>query len=217
MCDNWRQRKEWCAGYAALLIMALAGVPDIIGAQGSGTGGCSVTEQVDCTMLHRNDGRERQERRWPTAIVLWRMPPHSVAFRTGSTEAKHDFTSVRYRELQRAAEDSGWRFMGGRSGPVIQELAIDSANRRIRIRDRIFAVPERDSALVVMVDLTRDSAYTPLVVGYTYVPAELPEGYWTKHWTSGDTTFFVRPRNNDVMLSRLLRANPSIAAFLNGH
>ena len=106
--------------------------------------------------------------------------------------------------------------MGGRSGSIIQDLAIDSADGRLRVRDRVFEIPERDSALVVMVDMTRDSAYTPVIVGHAYVPADLPDGYWSKMWRSGDTTFIVHPRKSDEMLTRLLRTNPSIAAFLDG-
>lgn len=197
----------------AVLIPGTALFPDTLQAQGSGTAGCSVVERVDCTLLYRSDGQWREERRWPTAIVLWRMPPDSLIH--GATrQAQLDATGFRYRQLRRAAEDSGWTYIGGRSGMVIQDLATDSKNNRIRIGDRTFVVPEHDSTLVVMVDLTRDSAYTPVITGHAFVPAALPDGYWTMHWVSGDTTFSVRPRNTEVMLTRLLRSNSMIAAFL---
>jgi hypothetical protein len=212
-------------GIAVGLVITLGSTPAIARAQGRGISGCSVVERIDCTMVHRRDGPPRQEREWPTAIVLWRMPP-DLAFRAAASaredsaleryRARVDSASRRYRALRRAAEDSGWRFMGGQEGAVIQELVIDSTDSRLRVRDRIFAIPGRDSALVVMVDMTRDPANTPVIVGHAYVPAQLPEGYWPKHWTSGDTIFSVRPRNADQMLTRLLRTNPSIAAFLDG-
>jgi hypothetical protein len=90
---------------------------------------------------------------------------------------------------------------------------LDPEYRTLYVGDQRFALPLRDSALVVMVDLTRDTAQTPVVVGTAFIPATLPESFWPKFWVHGDTTFHVQPRGDQSVLIAL-RAHPRIRAFL---
>ena len=217
MRNHTTRQPELDLAIVAGLVIALSGTPTAAAAQGGhGVRGCSVVEQLDCTLLYRDAGFGDRQRSWPTAIVLRRMPPDSAHQRDSAAVAREADTESRLRTLRRATEDAGWNFMGGRQGPVIWDFAVDPDQSRVRLGGRVFQVPLRDSTLVIMVEVTQDSAYTPVIVGEAYVPAQLPADYWQKMWRSGDTLFVVHPRNTDEMLTRLLRTNPSIAAYLDG-
>ena len=198
---------RWLAGIA--LVHALAA--GAAAAQtGGGYGGCTVPRPFHCVMVHSSEGSGAEQQSRVNAIVLWRVP----RWRLQPDSARTDSIERAYRRREFALRDSGWAPVGGRSLDVVHEGDIDLRRTTIRVGDRLFPLPQRDSALVLMIDQTRDSAFTPHVVGTAYVPAVLPEGYWSRSWTSGDTTFFVRPRRSAEVLTDVLRRNPAVRRFL---
>jgi hypothetical protein len=211
---------RWKAG---LLIATSAGLLGptraVAQATGSRTAGGSMANGLEYSYQSRSIGHGRDTREWLSFVVLWRMPPRASAM-TGARTGRPDTAALvaaerRYRDLQRAAEDSGRSFLGGFTGGVIQNAYVSRADRQtLWVEGETFAVPERDSALVVLVDLTGAPAQPARVVGRAYVPAELPEAFWPKHWTSGDTTFLVHSRNAHGILREALRTDPIIRAFV---
>jgi hypothetical protein len=171
--------------------------------------------RFECEMLARSvtrpDGRQTH---WMSAVVLWRVP-RARRMRADDPEARRRTDSIEAvtRAYDRAAEDSGRLTIGGFNGTVHYQAMLDREYRTLYVGDQRFAIPLRDSALVVMVDQTRDAAQTPVVVGTASIPAALPESFWPKFWVHGDTTFHVQPRDDQSVLIAL-RAHPRIRAFL---
>jgi hypothetical protein len=198
---------RWLAGLTLALALGARGVEAQVG---GGYGGCTVPRPFHCVMVHSSEGQGAEQRTWVNAIILWRVP----RWRLQPDSARTDSIERAYRRREYALRDSGWAPVGGRSLDIVHEGEIDARRTTIRVRDRLFPLPQRDSALVLMLDQTRDSSFTPNVVGTAYVPAVMPDGYWTKSWTSGDTTFTVRPRRSAEVLTDLLRANPAVRRFL---
>ena len=74
--------------------------------------------------------------------------------------------------------------------------------------------PPQDSALVVMLDLSKaDSLQTSTAL---ISAAALPAEYWPRTWRSGDTTFTVSlsPPRRQIMLMNALGASTAVARFL---
>ena len=90
---------------------------------------------------------------------------------------------------------------------------IEYDQQHLWVLDQEFVLPHRDSALVVMIDGVDDPG-GPRIADHAYIAAAMPEKFWTKSWTSGDTTFTVHTRNTDSLLLEALRASPAVLAFV---
>jgi len=216
---SMRSSMRWTAGLLIAMSAAFLGPTRAVAqATGSRTAGGSMANGLEYSYQSRSSiGYGRDTREWLSFVVLWRMPPRAMAgARTGRPDtAALAAAERRYRDLRRAAEDSGRSFLGGSTGVVIQNAYVTRSDRQtLWVEGEAFTVPERDSALVVLVDLTGAPAQPARVVGRAYVPAELPEAFWSKHWTSGDTTFLVQSRNAHGILREALRTDPIIRAFV---
>jgi hypothetical protein len=141
------------------------------------------------------------------AIVLWRGDDK---WPDGS-EAQRRYTDSVYRDARRDAEDRGWSFFG--SGYA---YGLHSEDRRqLSVEGRTFEIVRTDSALVVMVSIAAFGL--PRAVTTARIAADaVPEAFWPRTWSSGDTTFFVHPRYpRDVeMLRRALVTSTVVHDFL---
>jgi hypothetical protein len=212
MNGNLSRRRALLSCLMALSALASAGNTSAAQTGGS-VGSCSIIGPFECTIVSRKEGQDQLKREWPTAVIVWRSPINTPGMDLRSM-ALVEAAGRRYTALRRAAEDSGWSFIGGHSGAVIHVAAIDGQYRRLRIGDSVFQVPQRDSAIVLLVDVLSDSMSTAKIAGRTYIRGGPPDGYWPKYWTSGDTSFNVTPSNRDMLMTRYLRSNLLVAAFL---
>ena len=150
---------------------------------------------------------ENNQHRPLLAIVLWRgvlgwNQPHSPA--------EHARSDSIFRWTRLHAEEMGQSFFG--SGLAYGLL--DRDYRAVTIEGRRFALAAGDSALVIMVNVASDSV--PRGVTTASISSELPSEFWTKHWQSGDTTFFVQPdfRRQQTILRAALVRSPAVGAFV---
>ena len=169
--------------------------------------------KVQYSLIHANAGEGAQERKWIEAIILWRGQPDSNRLSVLDTAAVRRATQA-YRSARRAAEDQGRTFLGAQVGGTVWTASYDRASGELFIQDQVFRLTERDSALVVLVDRAENARGAPVVIGSTWVGRELPSEAWSQSWTSGDTTFIVRPRQRKAHLLALLRRSPAVQAFL---
>ena len=77
-----------------------------------------------------------------------------------------------------------------------------------------YAVPGRDSAIVVLVDTVSTGTNSPRVVDAATIENNLAPTAAAKRWTSGDTTFIVRPRVRDDLLPASILEHPMVREFL---
>jgi hypothetical protein len=123
-----------------------------------------------------------------TAVVVWRGEPGWQLARSPADRARID-------SLAR------WRLIGDR-------IYLGAVSKLFPL------VSHPDSALVVMVDVSRPESLTTAtaLIGAGALPAE----FWPRSWRSGDTTFTVSlsPPRRIAMLYNALGASPVIANFL---
>lgn len=188
------------------------------GGTGGGTGSCTVGTGFECSMVHASDRSGRDERSWVRAVVLWRIP--SPPGNDMRDTARFRARTVRYTDVQRAAEDSG-RTLVGTDGAEVRAPATMTWGFGRRTRDTLFVLgqrfelPQRDSALVIMIDVPAVETNRPAqLVASVWIPAALDPAYWPKHWISGDTSFTIRPRwDNRILHDSLMKSLP-VRAFL---
>lgn len=144
----------------------------------------------------------------PQAIVLWRgalgwNQPHTPE------ESQRSDSIFRWTRLR---ADESHQSMGG-SG--LWYVLVDDDHSAITVEGKRFPLTLGDSALVVMVavqpnDLPRE--VTTAKLG----SHDVPDGFWLKHWQSGDTSFTVFPdfHKQQAMLLTALVRSPTVAAFL---
>jgi hypothetical protein len=201
-------------------ILALAAVASLAQAQASGygAGGCSVGAGFECVMVHAHTGTQREERQWVRAIVLWKAEPWTSSPAPRTAEARAN--SQRYDALRREAEDSNRTMLGTEGGSHRAPASMTWGFPRrdadtLFVLGQRFEMPRQDSALVVMVDArTRDAAGAPRLIGIAWMPAAIDNAYWPKHWTSGDTSFTVRPPRDNRILRDALEKIPAVRTFL---
>ena len=141
------------------------------------------------------------------AIVLWRGAPGWASAHTPTESARID--SI-YRWTRLHADEQRLNFFGSGSHYGL----IDEGHRRVTLEGTSFSLAPSDSALVIMVAI--QSSGGPRTITTARLSTRLPEDYWTRMWSSGDTTFIVRPRLDrlNAMLLTALRSSPAVAAFL---
>jgi len=162
--------------------------------------------------LERRDGREPNSHQWLQAVVLWRSrSPLSTSYHPDTfavTEQLRLAANRTSRELQRQ------RLGGIYAGGHYHDFEHSSDGTKLWVLDQEFSLPRGDSALVVMVDdIDRASV---AVAAYAYISAEMPDRYWSKMWTSGDTTYMVRGKDTEALFLQALRSAPVVKAFLDG-
>lgn len=192
-------------------------VPALVSAQTGGGSSCcqSITPYVRAAIGTTHEevrGASRHE--WLSVIVLWR----SATVQNGGTDHADALTQERTRAAATVASHQAGRdqFGGVFGGDTYQYAELSRRENRLWVLGQEYHIPVRDSAIVVMVDGIDQPAGSS-VVGVAYIPAEMPDGYWSKMWTSGDTTFMVHPsRNSGAMLETALRSSPVIRQFLDG-
>jgi hypothetical protein len=206
---------------ALLFTVAVSAESQSIPNTGYGSGGCSVTNGVDCTSLYANVGHGSSRHNWLVALVLIRVDSAAdAAAATASRDTSvQRATTKAYREAMNATEDAGRQFIGGVSGARMWSGAYthhsDSlAGDTLYIGGRTLALPRRDSALVVMFTQSGVPGAAPVFVGTAWIPAKMPAAYWPKDWSHGDTTFFIHPHGQEAMLRAALAKVPAISEFL---
>lgn len=192
-----------------VLLISLA-LPALARAQtGNGSSCCqTVSPRVQAGEMTLHEGNDASGRQWLQAVVLWRS---SSSLNSGYSSADaRDFQRVA-NAARSASQDQGRVHLGGVHANGYQYAEYD--RERLWVLDQEFVLPQRDSALVVMVDVGT-APNTARVVGYSYIGAQMPDGFWSKSWSSGDTTFIVRSRNHQELLIQALRASPVVRAFI---
>lgn len=180
---------------------------------GFGTGGVQLTPRVECDYQYADSGNALQRHNWIRSIVLWRGQPPSGWGKPLDT-AMLAAGERAWRAEHRMAEDSGWTVMGGMTNGVMRTVEVRNHGAQLHVLGRTFAVPERDSVLVVMMDRAYGDG-GPSLAGTTYVPLlALPDEFWPRMWTRGDTTFIVHPHHQGDLLAAALRKSPTVAAFM---
>jgi len=195
-----------------LLLLISVGLPALTRAQtGNGSSCCqTVSPRVQAGQMTLHEGGDTSGRQWLQAVVLWRSSS-SLSSGYSSADAR-DFQRVA-NAARSASQDQGRVHLGGVHANGYQYAEYD--RERLWVLDQEFVLPQRDSALVVMVDVGT-APNTARVVGYSYIGAQMPDSFWSKSWSSGDTTFIVRSRNPQDLLTQALRASPIVRAFIDG-
>lgn len=179
------------------------------------------TADIDCAQVEARETVGGSERRWVRAFVLTRRPDPSRALRPmpdpfdrRAAQAASDSVFDAMRRLQRDAQERGRIHIGGgiSNGVLHQGLELSQGFDTIFVAGRILDVPWSDSTLVVLVDEDRGTAEP--TVAHHRIKLELPDDYWPKQWTNGDTTFFVRPSRAPTLLRAALSGIPGIERFL---
>jgi hypothetical protein len=201
----------------AVLVLALSASGSALAQTGGGSGGCSVGRGFECIELTAHEGTGTEERNWLRAVILWRHASTRGSGRSDTAASRE--AAQRTRDARRAAEDSGRVFLGGSFYGRTYSAAHSQRYGRpttdtLYVLGRVLSLPLRDSALIVMIDGLEDGVRQPTLVGTEWMPAILETRYWPKHWRSGDTTFSVMPRGQEVILRAALLAIPSVRGFL---
>ena len=207
----------WSLGIVGVMIGA---VGESLCAQGLRTSGCNTGSFVECSRISRHEGDGRLRREWLVAIVLWRRISYAGVF--GKDTSGRQAVIEAHRNAQRAMADSNRNSLGGLQSDLMgvrwwsasySRPTSDTGPDTLFAAGQAFLLPRHDSALVVMIDHF-GGRQPPAVVGTAWIPASMPDGYWTKTWVSGDTMFIVQPRLESVLLRDALIRVPSISEFL---
>jgi hypothetical protein len=199
-------------------ILLLAGSIGTSASAQVSSGSCSVGPGFQCSEITARTGNGLDQRHWVRAVILWR-------FDSTGRVGRRDTAAVReamqgFRDARRAAEDSGRAFLGGSSNERWWSAAYTQRSFRgasgdsLYVAGKQFAIPLRDSALIVMIEGLNDGIATPAFFATGWMQAALEADYWPKHWTSGDTSFIVRPRRQMEILRAALLGHPEMRNFL---
>ena len=199
-----------------MLLLVAAATPVIAQSRGGGSGGThSLSDRVDITYQQKYvetpaDGRTD----WMHFMVLWRGQPGWRMSRGITPEERTESERV-YREASAAATLAGHSLMGGYSGRGVYWAEVDGEANTLVVLGKTYAVPPKDSVLIILVDRIDRVGGEPFIVGSAVIDGRMSSEFVTKTWTSGDTTFTVRPPKNglDVFLENL-KKDPAIAAFI---
>jgi hypothetical protein len=141
------------------------------------------------------------------AIILWHGAP-------GWNEPKDSVERRRVEGVFRVAKLRAVETDKSIFGSWLWFGILDRSNDAVTVERQTFPLVRRDSILVVMVTVSApDSSRT---VTTAFIGPDLPEDYWPKTWSSGDTTFTVHTRwsRQHVILLEALNRSPAVAAFL---
>lgn len=178
----------------------------------SGTG--NLSSRVQMAYLERHGREASRSTRWMQVVVLWRGQP-SWAAPTGALDAVALRAATdEYRRAEASAIVANAVVLGGQAGAVAYLAQVDSGRTAVTVLGQRFALPPRDSALIVMVDRIDGSGGRPAIVGTAVVDGRLPDLPPTRMWTSGDTIFTVHQRNGlDEGREAILLRDRKVAAF----
>jgi hypothetical protein len=193
----------------------------LLPAQGSGysTGSIELSPRVSTSYLSASLREASRETRWLQFVVLWRGQSGWSGGRRGLDTATLRRAQAEYNTARKAALARDGLFVGGQSGGVAYTAEADSARRTLTVLGQRFSIPRGDSALIVMVDRIDGVGGDPIVAATRVVESRLPDVPAERTWTSGDTTFIVRPRGREPGSDRLnieamLGRDSTVAAFL---
>ncbi len=192
----------------------------LLPAQGSGysTGGIELSPRVSTSYLAATLTDASRETRWLQFVVLWRGQSGWSRGQRGLDTAMLRRAETEYNTARRAALGRDGLFVGGQSGGVAYTAEADSARRTLTVLGQRFSIPRSDSALIVMVDRIDGVGGDPIVAATTVVESRLPDLPAERTWTSGDTTFIVRPRgrgpeSDRANIEAVLGRDSTVAAF----
>jgi hypothetical protein len=192
----------------------------LLRAQGSGysSGGTELSSRVSTSYLAASLTEASRETRWLQFVVLWRGQSGWSQGRQRLDTAMLRKAQTAYNTARHAALARDGVFIGGQSGGVAYTAEADSARVTLTVLGQRFSIPRRDSALIVMVDRIDGVGGDPIVAGTRVVESRLPEVPAERTWTSGDTTFIVRPRGRETGSDRaniesVLERDSTVAAF----
>lgn len=190
-------------------ISAGFGSVNAVTSRGSGSRSGSLTPRIQFSEISASQDSAGERSEWIRAIVLWRAAP-------GWMNDKRDPERLRaaseeYRRLRSEAVLTNRTVLGGVTHGTVQWAEMDSHGRVLYVLGKEFEIPERDSALVVMIDDLDGSRGVPRVVGTVYVEGTVPPDALGKWWTSGDTTYSVRPKRSRESVLRDALSQSEIA------
>lgn len=150
---------------------------------------------------------------WMEYVILWRgQPGWPSAVQTNQADRAASLRA--WEEARRAALAANHGFSGS-GGANPRWVEIDNAKRHLYVVGRDFALPPRGSTLVVLIDRIDRMGGSPVVVSVAVVDAQFTLEARPKTWTSGDTTFTVRPSKNGIdAFLETLNGDPSVGAFI---
>ncbi len=183
---------------------------------GGGTSTGTLSPAVSYSLIEAHRGAGLNEQHAIKAIVLWRnsdigrVPPARSA-----SDTLHGARQP-FRALERAAEDSGRWFVGQQHGTSVSNAEYDPTRGRLFLLGRAFDIPSGDTAIVILVDHSDGIGGAPTIAATAYMPATMPDAFWPKSWTSGDTTYFVHTHHgeSEQMLMASLRRVPALRGLL---
>lgn len=173
----------------------------------------SLSPRIELTYQQARVDSAGKTTDWMQIILLWRGQPGWQS-NAGFTPAERIAAERQYNDARIAAYAANRAFFGG-GGAHPYWAEIDRPGKRLYALGQEFVIPERGSALVVLLDRMDGVGGPPVVIGSAVVDGLLPSDVMPKTWTSGDTTFTVRPSRTalDVFLESL-KQDPVVAAFL---
>ena len=205
---------------SAVTLLLAATTATLLPAQGTGysTGGADLSPRISTSYLEASFGEASRETRSLRFVVVWRGQSGWSQGRQGLDAAKVQQAQAEYNAARKAALVRDGLFVGGQSNGVAYTAATDSARTTLTVLGQRFSIPRRDSALVVMVDRVDGVGGEPIVVGTAVVESRLPDRPAERMWTSGDTTFIVRPRASQpggerADIESVLGRDATVAAF----
>jgi hypothetical protein len=198
----------------AVLVMTTSATLQAQSGSGYGTGNHGLSARVEATYLQADLSDGSRTTRWIQFVVLWRGQADWSAPNMSVDTAAQRHATEHYHTARKAALLADAVFLGGQTGAVSYFAEVDSARTTLTILGQRFRLPPRDSALIVLVDRVDRVGGDPVVAGSTVVDARLPDASPTRTWTSGDTTFTIRSRN-DVRnnLETILLRDRTVGAF----
>jgi len=180
---------------------------------GTSGGGMTLSSRVSIDYQEANVDSAGKRTDWMQIVVLWRGQPGWQSG-AGATSVQRAAGNQVYEQARVAAAVANRGFSGS-GGPYPHWTEIDRSNGRLYVLGREFDIPPRGSALIVIVDRVDGIGGPPMVIGSAVIDGTLPEDVRGKTWTSGDTTFMVRPSKSGIQIFlETLRQDPVVGAFL---
>jgi hypothetical protein len=198
---------------ASLFCLAIA-APVAAQRSGSSGGTTKLSERVEITYQQSyTESPSAGRADWMRFIVLWRGQPGWQRTRTDPA-ARAESERV-FREASAAATLANRSLMGLSGGAAPFWAELDRENNQLYVLGNQYAIPQRDSTLVILVDRIDGVGGPSFVVGAAVIDGHMSSDFVPKTWVSGDTTFTVRPSKTGLdMFLESLKKDPAIAAFL---
>jgi hypothetical protein len=180
---------------------------------GGEAGSFDLGPRVELNYLTSYTDSLGQKRVWLQLAILWRG---QTAWRS-LARVDTAQTAGAERELQRREIDAiaaGGVWSGTQVGTLVYGAVHDREGTWVEVLGQRFPLPQRDSALVVLVDHVDGVSGQPVILDVRRVPSLLPVDVLSRSWTSGDTTFSLRPLGSlQNAITALLSGPPVIHDF----